>query len=79
MSAPALFVWTTRFGELRTDQAYLFYATRPFSFAPEIVLPEREPVDPAEVQGAVTFVQQAAAAEKGPKWQRGCLNMPVAR
>jgi len=65
VTTPELLVWTTRFGELPGERAYLFYATRPFSFAPDIVLPEREPIDPAHAQDAVTFLEQAVAAEKG--------------
>jgi hypothetical protein len=65
VAAPELLVWTTRFEELPSDRTYLFYAKRPFPFAPEIVLPEQEPLDPARLHGALTFLEQAVAAKKG--------------
>ena len=63
--ATELLVWNTTSAELSTEQAYLFYATRPFSFAPEIVQLEREPLDFFQAQGAVSLLEQAVAAEKG--------------
>ncbi|HEU4433117.1 MAG TPA: carboxypeptidase-like regulatory domain-containing protein [Pyrinomonadaceae bacterium] len=65
VSAPEVLVWTTSFGELPAERAYLFYAKRPFPFAPDIVLPEQEPLDPAQLQGALTFLEQAVAAKNG--------------
>lgn len=65
VSVNELFVWTTSFGELPVERAYLFYASRPFAFAPEIVLPERKPLDPAGVSSALTFLEQAASAKPG--------------
>ena len=65
VSAAELLVWNTTSVELSTEQAYLFYATRPFSVAPEIVQLEREPLDFLQAQGAVRLLEQAVAAEKG--------------
>jgi len=65
VSGTELLVWNTTSVELSTEQAYLFYAKRPFSFAPEIVQTEREPLDIFQAQGAVPFLERAVAAEKG--------------
>ena len=64
-STTELLVWNTTSAELSTEQTYLFYATRPFSFAPEIVRLEREPVDFLQAQGAVSLLEHAVAAGKG--------------
>ena len=65
VSATELLVWNTTSAELSSEQAYLFYATRPFSFAPEIVKLEREPLDFLQAHGAVGLLEQAVAAGKG--------------
>jgi hypothetical protein len=65
VSATELLVWNTTSEELSTEQAYLFYATRPFSFAPDLVKLEREPLDFLEAHGAMSLLEQAVAAGRG--------------